>query len=218
MWQRSKTHSAFQYFCVTRSGPLSVFTVSQLSLSLSSYYLFLLIFRTKADKIRDLEFRTVSTFSGACQVSPESSAVSVSVSPYSNSRLGDSMELCEEQEKKKKENYTWAYTFHLTPNTNHRCPDAHMQTDSQTYCRLFTFFFFATPTTTLHSAHSNSAHHPHTLFRLVHSFCLMVCILEVLIGCRISRQRWLAICIVFFPPLKSSYAEPLTSTDALYGH
>lgn len=141
MWQRSKTHSAFQYFCVTRSGPLSVFTVSQLSLSLSSYYLFLLIFRTKPDKIRDLEFRTVSTFSGACQVSPESSAVSVSVSPYSNSRLGDSMELCEEQERKKKP-HTWAYTFHLTPNTNHRCPDAHMQTDSQTYCRLFTFFFF----------------------------------------------------------------------------
>lgn len=128
------------------------------------------------------------------------------------------MELCEEQEKK--ENYTWAYTFHLTPNTNHRCPDAHMQTDSQTYCRLFIFFFFffATPTTSLHSAHSNSAHHPHTLFRLVHSFCLMVCILEVLIGCRISRQRWLAICIVFFPPLKSSCAEPLTITDALYGH
>lgn len=104
-WQcgSAPKHTARFNIFVSPGQVPSAFSQSHSSPSLSSYYLFLFIFRTKADKIRDLEFRTVSTFSGACQVSPESSAVSVSVSPYSNSRLGDSMELCEEQEKKKKE-------------------------------------------------------------------------------------------------------------------
>lgn len=104
------------FLCHQVRSPQRFHSLTALSLSLSSYYLFLLIFRTKPDKIRDLEFRTVSTFSGACQVSPESSAVSVSVSPYSNSRLGDSMELCEEQERKKK---TTHMSIYISSDTKH---------------------------------------------------------------------------------------------------
>lgn len=60
-------------------------------------------------------------------VLPESSAVSVSVSPYSNSRLGDSMELCREQKHTRESQH-----MSQTPSANRRCPNAHMQTDSQT--------------------------------------------------------------------------------------
>lgn len=163
----------------------------QLSLSLSSYYLFLFIFRTKQDKIQDLEIRTVSNFSGCLvivvirdvkvqekcgsrKLSRLSSltwklsgqCVCVSILKLQVGRLHGALW------RTRKNPHTWAYTFHLTPNTNHRCPDAHMQTDSQTYCRLFTFFFFfcntyhysALHTSPTHSLQARSQFLPHRVY------------------------------------------------------
>lgn len=59
-------------------------------------------------------------------VLPESSAVSASVSPYSNSRLGDSMELCEEQNTHE---HVYIIVWHWA-QLNHRCPDSHAHTSN----------------------------------------------------------------------------------------
>lgn len=168
----------------------------------------------QAFNIRDIHIRIhyLSSFLGELSflsVLPESSAVSVSVSPYSNSRLGDSIELWEERERKTHIS-TYITIWHCTQQiTDVLAP--HMQTDTQTYCRLYTFLFFFNTYhySVLHTAPT------HTL-QARSQFRLIVCLLGVLIGCWNSRQRWLAVYIFF--PLRSSYLEPLTITDAVYGH
>lgn len=115
----------------------------------------------QAFNIRDIHIRIhyLSSFLGELSflsVLPESSAVSVSVSPYSNSRLGDSIELWEERERKTHIS-TYIIIWHCTQQiTDVLAP--HMQTDTQTYCRLYTFFFFFQHLPLLCTPHSTHAH------------------------------------------------------------
>lgn len=87
--------------------------------------------------------------------------------------------------------------WHWSP-LNHRTPDTHIH---KTYCRLFTFSF-STPTTTL-CTHTSTPHITHT--HSSGSFTFFFHHYGVLIGCWISRQRWLVIYIFFLSALTHSY-------------
>lgn len=111
-------------------------------------------------------------------VLPESSAVSVSVSPYSNSKLGDSMELCER--------CTHEHTLYCSMtlhSANHRCPDTHMQIDILKH-KLFTFcntnhyseLIYDHPHTQTHTHSSGSSTVlPHHVYFAVERFGLVAC-------------------------------------------
>lgn len=100
----------------------------------------------------------VTLASWPATVSPESSAARESVSPYSNSRFGDSMELCEEQK------HTYLHLHIIVRHwsqLNHRCPDTHMHKHPAGY-----LLFFPAPIEPLVCTPLTATHftrHPHKL-------------------------------------------------------